>query len=381
MGNLIKKLYQYKLKWKDLLMIFIVIVVIPVSVSFMLGYEMQANQIKNIPTAVVDHDSSSFSRMLIDEIRTNEIFDIKYYPENDDDIKNLIDGGTAEVGVIIPKGFSDDLKKADAPKVLIFYDGSQMSVASAAKSRMNEILLTVKTGFLKKILEGKLNMVPEESLKQIQPISFNYRLLYNPTKNYRNFMLPGMLVGILQVTLTIMGVMIAEKNQSKFWNLLIHNLKWGIMGTASTIITIGIQCLYFNLPYRGSLLAGIYLTLIYSFAMVGFGMIFGMLIPDYTFATQIACILVLPSSILCGYTYPLMAMPDIFKFVGSVLPYVHYAEPLRDLCMKSIDMKYIMQDIIWLGKFFCIELVIYTVIYFVKKIAFKISANEQTMKA
>lgn len=377
MKELIKKVYGFKAKHKKGLMILLLIVVIPFLTSIILGYEMKANLIKNIPMVILDYDNSSFSRMLIEEMKNNEIFDVKYYVDTDMEMKNLMDQNKAYVGVIIPPKFSNDLKTYHAPNVLVFYDGSKMSVVSAAKSRMSEILLTYKAAYLKKILEGKLNVVPEESLKQIQPISVTYRVLYNPTKNYRNFLLPGMLIAVLQVGLVIMGVDRGRENNSRFSAILKTNIKWGIFGTLSIILTLGIQLLFFSLPYNGSILAGILITFLYTIAMVAFGIIFSLLIQNQAFATQISCVLVIPSSMLGGYTYPLLAMPDAFQKVGWMLAFSHYAESVRDLCMKPLGLSYIMPSISWMIGCILFEWILCYAIFQMKNI---ISRNKKRFK-
>ncbi|MCY6482945.1 ABC transporter permease [Clostridium aestuarii] len=353
---------------KKTLMIFLMLFVIPISSSFLFGYNMQAKQILNIPTIVVDRDESSFSRMITEEIRSNEIFDIVSCSRKDSDIQEFIEQGKAMVGVIIPSSFSKDLVEGKGPKILVFYDGSQMSVTSAAKARMTEILLTIKTGYLQKVMEGKLNILPNESIKKVMPMYFTYRLLNNPTRNYVNFLIPGMLITILQVGLVMIGADCVREKEKYFILYMLKALFWGVLGAVSIITTIWVQFHYFGVPYRGSVEAGLKLTLIYSIGMVSLGMLVRLIIPSKLFATQMAAISVLPSSILGGFTFPLMAMPKLFEQIGEFLPYVHYAEPLRDLSMKAIDISYVAKDMNWLARFVIYIWMISFVVFFMKKI-------------
>lgn len=353
---------------KKTLMLFVMLFVIPISSSFLFGYNMQAKQIQNIPTVVVDKDGSSFSRMLTEEIRNNEIFNIVKYSQQDSDIQSMIEQNKAMVGVVIPPSFSQDLKEGKGPKTLVFYDGSQMSITSAAKARMTEILLTVKMGYLKKVMEGKLNILPNESIKTVAPMYFSYRLLNNPTRNYVNFLIPGMLIGIIQVGLVMIGADRVGDKEKYFIVLFLKALIWGILGAVSIAATIWVQIHYFGVPYRGTLEGGLKLTLLYSIGMISFGMLVKLIIPNKLIATQVAALLVLPSSILGGYTFPLMAMPKAFQQIGEFIPYVHYAEPLRDLCMKSIDISYIASDMNWLAKFVTWIWIALVIVFFTKKI-------------
>lgn len=358
-------------EWLDIfkkrLMLFTMLFLIPVSLSFLFGYTIEAKQVKNIPTVIIDHDNSDISRTITEEIKSNEIFNIVSYSEKDSEIEEYIENGKASVGVIIPKSFSKDLVAGKGPDILVFYDGSQMSVASSAKGRMTEILLTIKTGYLKNVMEGKLNILPSQSIKSAQPMYFSYRLLNNPTKNYVNFLLPGMLIAIIQVGLVMIGADRVKEENEKFKYCIFKALTWGALGTISIIITLWVQYRFFDMPYKGTFLGGLLLSFIYSTAMVSFGMLFMNVIPNKLLATQIAAICVLPTSVLGGYTFPLMAMPEFFQNLGSLLPYVHFAEPIRDLILKDISISYIMKDILWMIRFLIIIWLGNAVAFFGKK--------------
>jgi len=340
-----------------------------VSLSFLFGYTMEAKQIKHIPTVIIDRDNSTISRSITEEIRSNEIFDIVSYSQKDSDIKDYIEQGNAMAGVVIPEGFYKDLQAGKGPNILVLYDASQMSIASAAKSRMTEILLTIKIGYMQDVMEGKLDVLPSESIKAAQPMYFTYRLLNNPTKNYVNFLLPGMLIAIIQVGLIMIGVDRVKEKDEKFKYCIFKAICWGVLGAISIAATLWVQCHFFDMPYKGTLTGGILITIIYSMGVVSFGMLVMQLIPNKLLATQVSAVIVLPSSILGGYTFPLMAMPDFFKNLGSMLPYVHFAEPIRDLILKDISIKYIMGDIIWQLKFLVIVWIALAAVFFGKKLA------------
>lgn len=344
-------LIKISLKIKNLFMTFLFVLGIPVMCSFILGYQMKYHQIQHIPTVIVDHDNSQFSKMLINEINTNEIFNITSYSEKDQDVKTLIDQEKARVGVIIPESFSKDLVNGNAPKVLVFYDGSQMGVTSAAKARMSEILLTIKTGYLKKVVEGKLGIMPEVSKNYVLPMYFNYRLLNNPTKNYINFFIPGMIISIIQVSLVMLGIDIVREDEKIYLWLWIKGILGGIVGVISILLSMGIQFKYFEVPFRGSMKGAIILTVLYCIGLVNYGVLVRLILPEKIAALQVGAISILPTTILAGFTFPLIAMPKIFQDFSVILPFLYYGEAIRDLCLKDISFQYVIPQIHWLFKF------------------------------
>ncbi len=367
-------------KAKNLFFSFLFVLGIPIICSFILGYQMEGHQVQHIPTIIVDHDNSQFSKMLINEIKTNEIFNVTNYSDRDEDVKDLIGQEKVRVGVIIPKDFSKDLTSGNGPKVLICYDGTQMSVTSAAKARMSEILLTIKTGYLKKVVEGKLGVMPEVSQNYVLPMYFNYRLLNNPTRNYINFFIPGMIISIIQVSLVMLGVDIVRKDEKKYSWLWIKGVLGGLLGVISIGISLGIQFKYFSVPFRGTVNGAIILTLLFCIGMVNYGVLIRLILPEKILALQVASIPVLFTTILAGFTFPLFAMPSYFQEIAKFLPFFYYGEAIRDLCLKNIGIEYILPQINWLFKFVLYMWIASFGVFMLKKIIKKRYENIKNKK-
>ncbi len=362
-----EKLYQFKQKHAALLMNLLIFLIIPTITGIALGYEMGYNRIESIPIIIADYDHSDFSRTLTDYISESEILTIKEYANSNQEVQNALDSGEAMAALIIPEEFNKNLLKGNGPKVEVFYDGSQMTVASSAKSALSEILLTVKAGYMKNIYQGKLSVVESESMKQIQPIGATYRTLFNPAKNYRNFLLPGMLAALMQVGFGIIGLTRAKEERCGFFKSSAKIIGWGLAGAASMVLCLGIQHIFFNLPYRGSLTAGLLMTCFFAICMTAFGFVMGRIIPDRVFATQLTCVLILPTSILSGYTFPVIAMPEILQKLSVLWPLTYYGDGIRSLCMKEIGLSYFIPHLTAFGAMLAIEFLILACVVFVEK--------------
>ncbi|AWI07684.1 ABC transporter permease [Clostridium drakei] len=358
------------LKLKGILTFIFFIFLIPIACSFILGSEMREGVIKNIPTVIVDHDNSSYSQMLIKEIKNNEIFNITNYSDNDSDVKNLIENNKVRVGVIIPKSFAKDLTGGNAPKVLIFYDGSQMSITSAAKSRMDEILLTIKTGYIQQVMQGKLGIMPEMSRNYMLPMYFNYRILNNPARNYTNFLNIGMLISVAQVCFVMLGADMVKK-EKHYFSIWIKTILGGLAGTVSTLITLAIQVKYYGVPFRGTTKETVLLTMLFCIAIVSYGVLIRLIVNQKILSIQIGAVTVLPTSILGGYTFPILAMPEFFQNLSTILPFVHYAGPMRRIFLVGIGAEYINSEIIWFIKFTILMWIFSIGAFYIKKIVKK----------
>ncbi|SMB79598.1 ABC-2 type transport system permease protein [Desulfonispora thiosulfatigenes DSM 11270] len=345
----ILNLYNLFLTHKEVIISIILLLTIPPIASMILGYEFKEHVVNNVTTAIVDHDNSTLSRSLVDKIKTNDAFNVTNYPENNDDIENLIDKGEIVVGMIIPENFSIDLLNGQAPKVLVAYDGAQMSAVSSAKGRISEILSTIKAGYLIGLGGGKLGLMPGEVKDHIMPLNYTYRFLGNPAKSISNYMLQGMLIGVAQVGIVILGVVVA--NKKGYLPLWIKSIVCGLLGAIAILSTIIIQVKYFGFPFKGSVLAAIILTVLYSIGITSIGITLGILKDDKMEAANSSMSLVSATILLAGYTFPVMAMPGMFGPISKYVPFLYYGIPMRDISLLGLNLADVLPEIYWLTKF------------------------------
>lgn len=336
----------------------LVFIIIPLVTGLILGYEMSSNVASAIPTVIVDHDNSDFSRSLVEYISESEYFRVVEQADRDDRVEKMLYQREAYVGVIIPEGFYSDMREGKAPKILTIYDGSTMVVISSARSAMTEILLTVKTAYMMKVYEGKLGVAPADVMNHALPIDVTYRRLFNPERNYKYFLLPGMLAALIQVSIVCMGAERAGEVRGKEVPFSAH-LKtighWGLLGAVSIILTLLVQVLFFDTPYKGTLMGGFTITFLFSAVILTLGYLVGSVVTDRTLASQISAVIVLPTTILGGYTWPALAMPAFFQQFAKLLPYYYYGETVRDLCLKRLEFHHLLPDIQALCVFAAVE--------------------------
>lgn len=355
--------YDFKVRHPKFMMAILVFFIIPLVSGLALGYEMKADVATSIPTVIVNHDNSDFSRKFVSFIEDSNYFYVTEYADNDERIKELMDKNQAFAGIIIPQNFYNDMKKGKAPKILTVYDGAALAVVTTSKSAMTEILLTTKAAYMMSMFEGKLSVVPEQVMDMVVPINVNYKFLYNSTKSFRNYLLIGMLATIIQVGIAMQGAERGYENQIEPKTYL-GQLKvvsgWTLMSTISIITCLGVQYLFFDMPYRSTILGGLIITLMFSMCILSMGYIIGNVVPDRTFAIQIAAILVLPTSILGGYTYPILAMPKGFQILAKGIPFYYYGNWMRNLCLKNLEIHHLAEPV----KIFIIYILIELIIIF-----------------
>ncbi len=365
-------------------MIILMFFIIPVMSSIILGYEMKEDVAMSIPTVVMDEDNSSFTRMFLDYVEDSAYFDIKEYADSYDEVEDMIYKGKAYVGIIIPENFYADVLAGKAPVMLTVYDGSTLPVIVSSKTSLTEILVTVKSAYMMNVYEGKQGIAPNQVMNYVQPIDNTTRILYNPTKSFRSFALPGMLGGIVQVAIAIGGAEIAVAARGKHggqlgteitadsrvkrdWMLgaLEHckNIGMGAaLGTVSVFAVMAVQWIIYGTPLRGSMLGFTIVTVLFALDITALGYIIGNIFADRLFCTQLSCVLVLPTSIMGGYIFPVVAMPKAMQCIARLLPFTYFSDTVRNTCLKPLKIHHLFDDMAFLFVFLLVEAAVFVLV-------------------
>lgn len=366
MSQIIAWFYRFKKRHPYLVMSVLVYGLVPVLVGLALGYEMHDDSPVHIPTVVVNGDKSQFSRDFINYVDETAYFDIAFQADNAAQAERLIQEGQAMAGVVIPADFYKNLLAGKSPDILLLYDGSQLAVVSVAKVALSEIMLNMNGAYLQKIFAAKLGVLPEELMGQVLPVNVTYHNMFNPTKSFRYYLLPGMLLAILQVGIVMLGAERGYESRRLYargFGRHLQNLAlWSLLATLGMMICLGVQLVVFGMPYRGTVLGGVLLLAVYALTITTMGYIMGSLIPERTFAVQLAAILVLPTSVLAGYSYPLTAMPPFYQSLAKFLPYTYLGTDIRSLCLKPMELAHIMPHIVFLAEYALVEILLLLVI-------------------
>ncbi|HEX9060690.1 MAG TPA: ABC transporter permease [Clostridia bacterium] len=348
--NTLKNEFLYALKNK---IVFVIVFIIPIAVNFLLGYVLYNNQIRNVPMVIVDQDNSQLSRTISQQFKESEIFNVKYVSEHSGDVEKFFKEGKVRVGMIIPNDFGKDITLLKSPTIMMIYDGSHISIASAAKSKATEILLTYRTGVLLKLLKGKLNMTDDKARKTALNVQFVNRTLYNPAKSFKEFLVPGFGTAIVQTAIALLCAVGVRKRElcsrrvERAGYIPGKIFFYTVLGTLSLMICTYIDTNFFDIPLRGSFRDVFILDGAFMLAVSSFCTAVSSWVGDAMISSTINAVLFIPSTIVAGYTWPVLSMPYVYQQVAWFLPFYHYADNIRDLCLKGNTLDSMLTDIRW----------------------------------
>ena len=178
-----------------------IIFIVPVVQLLILVYAATF-EMKNIKMAIIDYDLSSTSRGLTNKFDGSPFFKILNYTFSEKDADEEILKGNADIIIDILKDFEKKLVSENSSELLmkiVAINGASAGLIYAYSSNVIE-------DFNKQIIiqnSGKANIT-----SQLKSININYSYWYNPQLNYKNFMVPGILV----LLITIIGFLLSGMN-------------------------------------------------------------------------------------------------------------------------------------------------------------------------
>ncbi len=322
--------------------------------------------VKDLPTVIVDHDRTRYSRELEDELRATKTFKITMVTSSSDEARSAIASGSARVGVEIPPDFHDRSARGTGAHVLALIDGSDSTVSAQALAAINGIALT------KSLASAQTRgATGAESIGPI--LSAHPVILFNPSGRTANYIIPGLvavilqLVGIVQTAIAI----VRERERGTLEQLLVTPIDpLGLMmgkvvpyifvGIGEVILILSAMRFGFGVPIRGSIVFLFAMCLIYLFALLSLGLYISTIAKTQQQAQGMAQLFFLPAMFLSGYIFPAAGLPLPLYWLGRLMPVTHMIEIMRGVVLREATMLEMMPSVLALVAM-CVVLMTLTV--------------------
>jgi ABC-2 type transport system permease protein len=336
----------------------ILVLIIPIMQLFLLGYAA-TNDVRNVPLAVYDQDRGPESRRLLDAYRAADYFKITYDTSSETELGNLIDGGQARAGLIIPPGYSENIQGGGSAQVMFVLDGSDPTVASTALSAAKLIGQAYST----QVLEQRLLKRGQAAVIQ-PPVEVSTNVWYNPDLISAYFMIPGVIGMILFALTSILtaSAIVRERERGTIeqlivtpirpWELVVGKLfPYVILALLNAFEVLAIGHYWFHVPINGSLWLITAASLLFLLSSLGIGLLASTIANTQQEAMLTVWMLLLPSIFLAGFFFPLEAMPKVLQWISYIFPLRYYLVIIRSLMLKGVGISAVKEDVIALAIF------------------------------
>ncbi len=291
--------------------------------------------VRDLPTVVVDQDGTRYSRELIDQMRATKTFEIDRVTNSPDEARAMISQGTARVGVMIPPDFHDKRARAQMAQILVLIDGSDSTVSGQALASING--LAFQANLDAAVVTGA------HPLLAAQPI-----ILFNPEGRTANYIIPGLVAILLQIAAMVLAsiAIVREREQGTMEQLLVTPIHpvglvlgklapYLVIGIVEMALILTLMRFGFGVPIQGSVLFLFGMAVIYLFALLALGLFISMRAQTQMAAQQMAQMLLLPSIFLSGYIFPVAGLPKVLYYIGRALPATHMINIMRGAVLRS----------------------------------------------
>jgi len=318
---------------------FAMIVGVPILQLVLFGYAINADP-KQLPTAVVDHDRTVFSRSLVQAVANTGYFRVVAAPDGEDAADRLLERGRAQFAIVVPPGFGRALQRGERPALLVAADATDPSATGNAIAA----LTTLGAAALRHDLSGPLAALAPP------PGPFEVRLQrrYNPEGVTQHNIVPGLLGVILQMTMVMMTAFAVtrERERGTFENLLATPatplevmtgkiVPYIAVGFAQATIILAAAKLLFDVPMLGSGALLVACMTLYIAALLALGFTISTVARTQLQAMQMTFFFFLPSLLLSGFMFPFRGMPGWAQALGEVFPLTHFLRVVRGVLLKG----------------------------------------------
>ncbi len=309
----------------------------PIVYSFIYTAIFMQKLERDVPLVVVDYDKSKKSRELIRYLDAHEAVKVNaIVPSENEAFSNLQNFKTMAI-LIIPKGFESNIKRGIQTKVSLSVNNTRFMIANDIVKGVNDVISDISKNTVVEFFKNK-GIKQSEAEKLAEPLILNSKSLFNNTESYGDFIIAGLLALILQQLLLISVAMsIAHEKETGMINELIHKISGSsvkfIIGKAGiyflfysvyAFLFFSLHYYLYKLPFQGSVLSLILLTLIQFITLSTLGLFIGSYLPSKIVTLIILVFSSYPVFLLSGYSWPIQAFPGLFKTVAYLLPQTSY---------------------------------------------------------
>lgn len=314
------------------------------------------HSLNELPIGVIVEDTSTSARTLLRMMDASPKLRVARTAYSMEEVKDLIYDNAISGAVVIPRDFTSRLKRGHDAHVVAYVNAASMVSANTVAKALNETVMTFSAGVELRTLMKKGERF-DNAKEKWMPVKLELRSLFNPSFNYSNFMVPGLLMAILQ-QVVLMGLALCwtgEKERGTLGELFLLSRKpWElVIGKMIPYLVLNFLIAEFylrvlfplnDIPMEGSWAIAIPFTFLFILTLVTWGMWMGAIFQTRLFATQALMFLAMPSFILSGFTWPAEGMPTVIRWMGQLLPMTHFVSSFRAVYLGGAPFYYVAHD-------------------------------------
>ena len=313
--------------------VLIFFIIVPLAYPLLYSWIYNNEVVRDVPVVVIDDSHTSLSRQFIRECDASADVRVAYYASDMDEAQMLISRQVVRAIYWIPSDFADRLNRMEQTHIGVYCDMSLMltykaayQTAVAVSQHMNSQIQVKLTG----------NPTAREDEVLVRPLDYADVPMFNPSGGYGSFILPGVLILILQQTL-VLGIGLAagtarESNRYNdllpmqrqyhgvmrvvFGKTLCYFMIYAVMGVWLTVVVPRL----FHFPTLAQWPHLLALMLPYTLACIFFGMVISCMVRYRENVMLLVVFISVPLLFMTGVSWPQSNIPGAWQGVAWLFP-------------------------------------------------------------
>lgn len=319
---------------------FIPRVIVAMPLMVMLVVPLVANlDVKNVGIAVVDNDHSELSRRIVADIDACEYLNIVAVCPTHSEGMATIEKGSADVLITIPTDYSRNLTVNPMPAIDLAANGVNATKGSLGAQYSAQSVM------------GTLSQWQAEQGVEIAPVDISVLNLYNPTLNFRNYMIPALMVMLLILICGFLPALnlVGEKETGtieamnvtpigKFTFVLSKLIPYWLAGILVMCVSMVIGYLVYGLMPQGSLAAILLAAILFSLVMSGLGITIANNSSTLMQSIFLMFAIIMVFQLMSGLFTPVGSMPQWAQYITYVVPPRYFIDIMRSIYLKGTPL-------------------------------------------
>lgn len=328
--------------------------------------------VKDIPVVVVDGDRTAESRHLARMFNASEPIKIAGYASDMAEARTAMNSKKCYGVLEIPRGYSRDLVEGQA-HVSFFSDMSLLLRYRQFSDAIANIQLTVGAQISQKKLSD-IGLPGQALATDASPMEIQQTFIGDPTQGFASFIMPGILVLIIQQSIILGVTMIAggaaerrrrNRGYDPMWvdapasaHVIGKTLCYITLYAPMLIYTLHIVPWMFKFPHYGNLAQEMLLMLPLIVASSMLGQCLGVFVRERESSMLVIVFTSVIFLFLSGLTWPRYAMSGFWKLCSDCVPatwglqgFVHINSDNATLAQQSVPwhMLWILSGVYFIG--------------------------------
>ena len=313
--------------------VLIFFILVPIAYPLVYAFIYTNEVVREVPAAVVDTDRSAQSREFLRKVDATADVHIVSYCADMEEAKQLLKNGKVYGVIYNPESFSHDLAKGIQTHVSLYCDMSGMLYYKALLVASTDVTLHMG----KEIQIQRLgNTTDRQDEISTTPIAYQEVSLFNTQNGFASFLIPAVLILIIQQTL-LLGIGLSAgtaREKNSFRHLVPFNREY--RGTLRIVLGKSIAYLLIYavvsayilcaVPYMFSLIqlaepaTLLAFTLPYVLACIFFAMTCSVFIHHRESCMMIYVFTSVPLLFISGISWPGAAIPKFWEIISWIFP-------------------------------------------------------------